>query len=122
MLIKLLPASVNPVDPSQTTDVSNRLVPVAQRAIITRAGQTSLVPPAAVFAWSSRTRQGGVNWIKATLVEDSQREETGRSGWEYVSGWAWSFPVERTAIAQYLFYAAAATPANGRGHLIDVYA
>ena len=120
MSIKLLLASVNPVDPPQAPDVSTSLVPLTQRAISTRAGQISLVPSADAFSWSSSTRQGGANLIYGTPVEDSQSDETGRSGWEYLSGWAWSHSVERTAVAHYLFYAA--SPAGWSGRLIDVYA
>jgi hypothetical protein len=120
MSIKLLPASVNPVDPSQVPDVSTSLVPLTQRAITTRAGQISLVPSADAFAWSSSTRQGGANRIDGTPVEDSQSDEARNSGGEYVSGWAWSSPVERTAVAHYLFYAA--SPSGGNGRLIDLYA
>jgi len=126
--MKLLPASVNPVDPSQgpevssdvSNHVSNSLVPLAQRAIATRAGQASLAPSADNFSWSSGTRQGGVNCIDATPVEDSQSDQTGGSGGEYVSGGAWSGPVERTVVAHYLFYSGSA--ANGSGRLVDVYA
>jgi hypothetical protein len=117
MSIKLLPASVSPVDPP---DVSASLVPLARRAIAVRAGQSSLVPSADGFAWSSSTRRGGTNRIDGTPVEDSQSAETGSSGWEYLSGWAWSHSVECTAIAHYLFYAAG--PAGWSGRLIDVYA
>jgi hypothetical protein len=117
MSIKLLPASVNPVDPP---DVSTSLVPLTHRAITTRAGQITLVPSADAFAWSSSTRRGGTNLIYGTPVEDSQSDETGRSGWEYVSRWARSHSVGRTAIAHYLFYAA--SPAGWSGQLIDVYA
>jgi hypothetical protein len=120
MSIKLLPASVNPFDPPQAPDVSTSLVPLTQRAITTRAGQISLVPSADAFAWSSSTRRGGANRIYGTFVEDSQSDETGRSGWEYVSGWAWSHSVERTAVAHYLSYAA--DPAGWSGWLIDLYA
>jgi hypothetical protein len=120
MSIKLLPASVNPVDPSQAPDVSTSLAPLTQRAITTRAGQISLVPSADAFAWSSSTRRGEANRIYGTLVEDSQSDETGRSGGEYVSGWAWSRTVESTAVAHYLSYAA--DPAGWRGRLIDLYA
>jgi hypothetical protein len=119
MSIKLLPASVDPVGPSQAPDVSSTLVPLTQRAITTRAGQISLVPSADTFAWSSSTRVGQANWIDGTPVEDSQSDGTASAG-EYVSGWAGSRPIERTAIAHYLFYAAA--PAGWSGRLIDVYA
>jgi hypothetical protein len=117
MSIKLLPASVNPVDPP---DVSTSLVPLTQRAITTRASQISIVPSADAFAWSSSTRRSGANRIDGTPVQNSQSAETGSSGWEYLSGWAWSHSVERTAIAHYLFYAAG--PAGWSGRLIDVYA
>jgi len=117
MSIKLLPASVNPVDPP---DVSTSLLPFTQRAITTRAGQISLVPSADAFAWPSSTRRGGANLIYGTPLEDSQSDGTGRSGWQYLSGWAWSYSVERTAIAHYLFYAAG--PARWSGRLIDLYA
>jgi hypothetical protein len=120
MSIKLLPASVNPVGPPQASEVSTSLVPLTQRAITTRAGQITLVPSADAFVWSSSTRRGEANRIYGTFAEDSQNDERGRSGWEYVSGWAWSHPVERTAIAHYLFYAA--DPAGWIGRLIDVYA
>lgn len=120
MSIKLLLASVNPVDPSQAPDVSTSLAPLAQRALTTRAGQISLVPSADAFAWSSSTRRGEPNRIDGTPVEDSQSDETGASGWEYVSGWAWSPLVESTAIAHYLSYAGG--PAGWRGRLIDLYA
>jgi hypothetical protein len=117
MSIKLLPASVNPVDPP---DVSTSLVPLTQRAINTRAGQMSLVPSAGAFAWSSSTRRGGANRIYGTLVQGAQSDGTGRSDWGYLSGWGWSHSVESTAIAHYLFYAAG--PAGWSGRLIDVYA
>src|ERR1700722_5279949 len=101
MSIKLLAPSEIPGVPSQATDVSTSLVPLTQRAITTRAGQISLVPSADAFAWSSSTRRTGPTRIDATPVEDSQSEdshsnETGRSAWEYVSGWPWSHSVERT--------------------------
>lgn len=117
MSIKLLPASVSPVD---QPEVSTSLVPLNRRAITTRAGQIRLVPSAAAFAWSSSTRRGGANPIYGTLLEGSQSDETGRSGWGYLSGWAWSHSVERTAIAHYLFYATG--PAAWSGRLIDLYA
>jgi hypothetical protein len=117
MSIKLL-ASVNPIDPP---DVSTSLVPLTPRALATRAGPISIVPSADAFAWSSSsTRQRGPNNIDATPVEDSQRDATTGSGWESLSGWAWSHSVELTAVAHYLFYAA--TPASWKGLLIDVYA
>jgi len=119
MSIKLLPASANPFDPSPARDVSTSLVPLTQRAIATRAGQISLVSSADTFAWSSSTRLDQANWIDGTPVEDSGSDET-VSACEYVSGFAWSRPVESTAIANYLFYAAA--PAGWSGRLIDVYA
>jgi hypothetical protein len=118
MSIKLLPASVNPVDPSQASDVSTSLVPLTQRAIATRASQISLVSSADAFAWSSSTRRGEATRIDGTPEEDSHADETGRG--EYVSGWGWSTPVERTVIAHYLSYASA--PASSSGRLIDVYA
>src|SRR5271170_6959741 len=118
MSIKLLPASVNPVDPP---DVSTSLVPLTSRALAMRAGQTTVVPSADTFAWSSSsTRQRGPNSIDATPVEDSQSDATAGSGWESLSGWAWSHSVGLTAIAHYLFYAA--SPASWSGQLIDVYA
>jgi hypothetical protein len=120
MSIKLLPASVNPVDPSQASDVSTSLVPLTQRAIATRAGQISLVLTADAFAWSSSTLRGEANRIVGTPVEDSQSDERGPSGWEYVSGWAWSRLVESTAVVHYLSYAA--SPAGWSGRLVDVYA
>src|SRR5580692_7930878 len=102
MSLKLLPAYVNSVD---TPDVSTSLVPLTQRAITTRASQISLVPSADAFAWSSSTRRGAANRIDGTPVEDSRSDETGSSGGEYVSGWAWSRLVGSTAVAHYLFYA-----------------
>jgi hypothetical protein len=117
MSIKLLPASVNPVDPP---DVSTSLVPVTQRAPTVRAGQISLVPSAGAFAWSSSTRRGATSLIYGTPVEDSRSDETGGSGWGYLSGWAWSHSVESTAVALYLFYAA--SPAAWSGQLVDLYA
>ncbi len=120
MSIKLLPASVNPLDPSQVPDVSNSLVPLAQRAITTEASQISLLPSADAFAWSSSTRQEGANCINGTLVEDSQSDAMGCSDCEYVSGWGWSSPAQRTAVGQYLFYATG--PAGWNGRLIDLYA
>ena len=120
MSIKLLPAAVNPVEPSQAPDVSTSLAPPTQRAIITRSGQIGLVPSADAFAWSSSTRRGEANRINGTPVEEFQSDETGRSGWEYVSGWAWSGPIGSTAIAHYLSYAAG--PSSWSGRLIDLYA
>jgi|HubBroStandDraft_4_1064222.scaffolds.fasta_scaffold266258_2 hypothetical protein len=126
MSIKLLPASVNPVDPSQARDESTSLVRLTQSAITPRAGQIGLVPstpsvPSAdTFAWSSSTRRGEANLIYGTPVDDSESDVTGRSGGEYVSGWAWSRPVERTAVAIYLSYATG--PAGWGGRLIDLYA
>jgi hypothetical protein len=116
--MKLLPASVTPVDLSQAPDVSTSLVPLTQRAITTRPGQISIAPSADTFAWSPSTRREP-NLIYGTSVEDSQSDETGRSRGEYVSGWAWTRPVERTAVAHYLFYAAGPV---SRRRLIDVYA
>lgn len=119
MSTKLLPASVNPVDPSQAPEVPTSLVLLTQRAITAR-GQSSLAPSADAFAWSSSTRLGTANRINGTPVDDSQSDKTGRSDWEYVSGWAWSFPVERTAVAHYLSYASG--PAGWSGRLINVFA
>ncbi|MGA3105145.1 MAG: hypothetical protein ABSD53_11745 [Terriglobales bacterium] len=119
MSIKLLPASVNPVDRSQAPDVSTSLVPLTQRAITPRAGQHSLVPSRDTFSWSHSTPQDEAKWIDGTPVEDAQSDARDSAG-EYLSGLAWSRPVASTAIANYLFYAAA--PAAWSGHLIDVYA
>jgi len=120
MSIKLLPASVTPVDPSQAPEVSTSLVPLTQRAITTQAGQINLVPSADAFAWSSSTHRGEANFIDGTFVEDSQSDDTARSGWEYVSDWAWSRLVATTAVAHYLSYAAA--PMSWSGRLINLYA
>ena len=118
MSIKLLPASVNAVDPAQASDVSNSLVPLASVAIAPRSGKISLVPSGDAFTRSSATRRGEAKRIDATVVEDPQSDETGRG--EYVSGWAWASSFERTAIDHYLSYAAA--PAVWRGWLINLYA
>ncbi len=130
MSMKLLPASVNPVDPSPASDVSTSLVPLTQRALAIRSAQITLVPSADAFAWSSpsqspsATRRGEVNRIYGTLVEDSPNDPpgngTGRWGWQYVSGGAWGRLVEGAAILHYLSYAA--SPAIWNGQLIDVYA
>jgi hypothetical protein len=120
MSIKLLPASVNPLDSSQAPDASTSLVPLAQRAVTTRAGQISLVPSADAFARSSSSRRGEPNLIYGTVVEDSPGNEKERSAWDYVSGWVWSNLVESTAAAHYLSYAA--SPASWSGQLIDLYA
>jgi hypothetical protein len=120
MAIKLLPASVNPVDPSQVLDVSTSLVPVTPRAIATLTGEIGLAPSADSFARSSSTRQDEAKFIYGTPVEDTQSDETGPSAWEYVSGWAWNHLVEGTAIAHYLSYAA--SPAIWSGQLVDLYA
>ncbi|MGA2747072.1 MAG: hypothetical protein ABSE44_20415 [Candidatus Sulfotelmatobacter sp.] len=120
MSIQLLPASANPLDPSAASDVSTSLVPLTPRALATRASQTSLVPSTDTFAWSSPTRPAEPNRISGTLVEDSQSDEAATSGQEYVNGSPWSRPVETTAAAQYLFYAAA--PAAWTGRLINLYA
>jgi hypothetical protein len=124
MSIKLLPASVNPVGLPQeadvSTDVSTSLVPLSQRAIATQGGKIRLVPSADTFAWSSSTRRGEANLIYGTPVEDSGSDETGRSGGEYVSGWAWGHSVESRAVTHYLFYAASFAGWSGR--LINLYA
>jgi|SRR5579863_1320127 len=120
MAIKLLSASVNPVDPSAALDASTSLVPLTPRALTTQTGQISLGPPADIFAGSSSARRGGANLIYGTAVEDSQSDEMGSSGWEYLSGWAWGRSVERTAVAHYLSYATG--PAGWTGHLIDLFA
>lgn len=120
MSIKLLPASVDPVDPSQARDVSTSLVPLTQRAITTHGSQTGPVTSADTFTWSSSTRRSAPNVIDATPVEDSDIDETQLPGAEYVSGWAWSRPIEATAVAHYLFYAVG--PAAWNGRLISVYA
>jgi hypothetical protein len=120
MSIKLLSASVDPVDPQQAPDVSTSLATLTQRAITTRAGQIRLVPSADAFARSSSTRQGAANRLNGTLVRDSSSDEAGPSGWEYVSGWAWNRLIESTAVAHYLSYAAA--PVGWGGRLIDLYA
>jgi hypothetical protein len=119
MSIKLLPASVNPVDPSQASDVSTSIAPLTPLAVATRAGQSSLVSSGDTFSRSSSARQGEANWIDGTFVEDSHSDATASSG-EYVSGLAWSRPVASTAIAHYLFYSSA--PAAWSGRLINVYA
>jgi hypothetical protein len=120
MSIKLLPASVNLVDSSQAPEASTSLVPLSQKAITARASQISLAPSADSLAWSSSPRRGGANLIHGMLVEDSQGDGPGRSGWEYVSGWAGSRTVGSTAVAHYLSYAT--DRAGWRGRLIDLYA
>ncbi|MGA9355871.1 MAG: hypothetical protein WBV46_19450 [Terriglobales bacterium] len=119
MSINLLLASVNPVDPSQASDVSSSLAPRTPKAVTTQAGQSSLAPSGDTFSRSPSTPQGEANWIDGTFVDDSQSDATASAG-EYVSGLAWSRPVASTAIAHYLFYSAA--PSGWSGRLIDVYA
>jgi hypothetical protein len=120
MSIKLLPASVNLGDPTESRDVSTGLVPQIQRAISKRDGQSALTSSSSAYSWSSMTERGGVQLIDGTLVEDSQSDETGSSRAEYVSDWDWSRSFEKTAVAHYLFYAAA--PAIWSGWLINLYA
>ncbi len=119
MSMKLLPASANPVDPSQVSDASTSLVPLTQRAIATGNGQIELVPSAQAFAWSTSTRGSNANRIDGIPVEDSQGD-AGQTAWEYLSGWAWSPSVESTAVAHYLSYAVAFAGWSGR--LINLYA
>ncbi|MGA9529514.1 MAG: hypothetical protein WBS24_15470 [Terriglobales bacterium] len=119
MSIKLLPASVNSVFPSQATDLSTGLAPLTQRALATPTGQNGVVPSVDTFSWSSSTRPGRANWIDGTPVEGSQSDETVSAG-EYVSGGAWSHSLESTAVANYLLYAG--NPSSWRGQLINVYA
>ena|ERR1700685_1787416 len=120
MSIKLLPASVNAVDSSQTSAVSTSLVPLTPRAITRRAGQIALVPSPDAFAWSSSSRRGATNRIYGTIVEDFTSDQTGVSDSEYVSGWFWSASHARTALDHYLFYAA--NPTIWRGRSVDLYA
>jgi hypothetical protein len=120
MSMKLLPASSNLLDSPQAPDVSTSLVPLTQRAITTRPGQMSLVPSGDAFARSSSTRRSEPNLIYGTPVEDSESDAALPSRGEYVSGWAWSRPVEKTAVAHCLSYAA--SPARWRGWLINLYA
>jgi hypothetical protein len=120
MSIKLLPASSNPLGPSGASDVSTSLVPLTPRALATRASQINLVSSPDTFAWSSSTRPAGPNRISGTLVENSQSDETATSDQEYVNGSPWTRPIESTAAAQYLFYAAA--PTGWTGRLINLYA
>jgi hypothetical protein len=119
MSMKLLPVSVDPVDPSQASDGSASLVLLTHRAITAPAGQISLVPFDA-FARPSSPRRGQANVIYGTPVEDPDLDETTNSYAEYVSVWAGSYSVERTAIAHYLFYAAG--PTGWIWRLINVYA
>lgn len=86
------------------------------------AGQVSLVPSADAFAWSSSARQDGANCIDGVPVEDSESDVMGTSDCEYVSGWVWSSPAQRTAVAQYLSYSYAAASAGRNGRLINLYA
>ncbi len=125
MSMKLLPASGNSVDLSRAPDVATSLVPLTQRAIARQASQITLVPSADAFARSSSTRRGEPNLIYGTPLEDSRTGDspsdgTGSLGWEYVSGWAGSRPVQSTVIAQYLSYAGG--PARLSGRLIDLFA
>jgi hypothetical protein len=119
MSIKLLPASVSPVNSSPTSTVSTHLAPLAQRTITNQAGQSSLVPSSDTFSWSRSTSQDAANWIDGTFVEDSESDATASVG-EYVSALAGSPLVATTAIALYLFYAAASPVWNGQ--LINLYA
>ena len=91
MSIKLLPASLNPVDPSQVSDVSTSIAPLTPRAVGTQAGQSSLVPSGDTFSWSSSARHVDATWIDGTFVEDSHSDATASAG-EYVSGLAWNRP------------------------------
>jgi len=118
MSIKLLPVSVDSVDPSRGHGISPGLVPLTGRAIAPRTSQ-SVGPSAEAFAWSSSTRRGEA-FIHGTPVEDSQSDQTGHPVWEYLSGWAWSRLRASTVVNHYLSYAAG--PGNWSGQLVDVYA
>lgn len=120
MSIKLLPASVNPVDPSNASEATISLVPPTRSTIATRAAQIAVVPSADSFAWSSSTHRGQPPFIHGTVVENAQSDDTGDSDSEYLSGWGWTHSVESTAIAHYLFYAASLASWSGR--LINLYA
>jgi hypothetical protein len=125
MEIRLLPAPVDSSDSSDVTAASTSLVPYDHGAVATRASTPSdIVRSADTYVWPASAGRGGANRIYGTPVEDSHSEdasgETGESIWEYVSGWAWSRPIELTAVAQYL--RSAAKSISGNGLLIDVYA
>jgi hypothetical protein len=125
MEIRLLPAPVDSSDSSDVTAASTSLVPYDRGAIGTRVSTPSdIVRSADTYVWSAPAGRGGANRIYGTPVEDAWSEDAsgGAAGsvWEYVSGWAWSRPIELTAIAQYL--KSAAKSISGSGLLIDVYA
>jgi hypothetical protein len=126
MSMKLLPAAMDPIDPLNVPDASNKLVPLGQRAIGVVGDQSGVFTadafPLSSFTLSSRNRAGGANWIDAVPVEDSESDEAGRVAVEYVSGWDWgsSLSIGRSVIAHYLSYAAGLM--NGRGRLVDLYA
>ena len=127
MSIRLLTA-VNTAGPLDAAEASVGLVPLTTRAMTAQAGQTSLVASGAAggvaiasdrHSWSSATKARRANWIDATPVEDTESEGTASIP-EYVWGWSGSASVERSAIAQYLFYSA--TPAGRSGWFLNVYA
>ena len=120
MPIKLLPASVNPLDLSHQPDASASLAPLPQSAIIARAVQATHSTAGDAFARSSSARRSEPKFIHGTPVEDSQSNDSGPSAWEYVSAWASRHLVENTVIAHYRSYATA--PAIWNGRLINLYA
>jgi hypothetical protein len=138
MSIKLLPPSLDTPGPSQSSEVSTSLVPLAPRAIATQGGQTALIPSAGTFTWSSSTRPAEPNVIYGTPVDDPDIDDSGidesdindpdvdENGplhAEYVSAFSGSHSVRGSAVAHYLFYMASPAAWNGwRGWLINLYA
>jgi hypothetical protein len=124
MVIRLLPAFVDPLDATGADETSTSLVPFARGAIAVQVnGESDVARPGDTYAWAESERGGG-NRIYGTPVEDSDEgdasSETGRSAWEYVSGSVWSPPIERTAVSHYLKYSKIFRAWTGL--LINVYA
>jgi hypothetical protein len=124
MVIRLLPAFVNPLDSTGIDEASTSLVPFARGALATQVkGESDIVRPGDTYAWSE-SRRGAGNRIYGIPVEDSDERdasrEMGRSAWEYVSGSVWSPPIERTAVSHYLKYSKIFRAWTGL--LINVYA
>jgi len=125
MVIKVLPASVHVPDSPGASGASTSLVPYSRGAIATRENAWSEIAPLAdTYAWSTPPGRGAAPRIYGTPVEDSGGEEasgeTGRSAWEYVSGYWWGPSIERAATALYSMYSGMLTA--GTGQMVNVYA
>ena len=120
MVIRLLPAPVEPPSSSDASAASTNATPANPVAVTTRlVTRGTNASPDDTYVRSTSAGRGSASRSYTTPPRSSQSAGTSSDSGDYVYGSSWAAANTVTPAALYLMYAGISTPENGQ--LVNVY-